>query len=120
MKKRILIIAHYMHIGGAEISLVGLLGALDYAKYDVDLFIYSHEGDLMKFIPKEVNLLPEIPQYAQLENPIKDVVKHGYFAQAFARLRAKWKYRSFVKKHHPDTPDAYFQYLDNEITPNLP
>jgi glycosyltransferase involved in cell wall biosynthesis len=119
MKKRILIIAHYMHIGGAEISLVGLLGALDYAKYDVDLFIYSHEGDLMKFIPKEVNLLPEIPQYAQLENPIKDVVKHGYFAQAFARLRAKWKYRSFVKKHHPDTPDAYFQYLDNEITPTL-
>ena len=58
MKKRIFISMHYMEIGGAEISLIGLLQAMDYSKYDVDLFIHSHQGELMQFIPKEVNLLP--------------------------------------------------------------
>ena len=47
---------HYMEIGGAEISLIGLLQAIDYSRYDVDLFIHSHQGELMQFIPKEVNL----------------------------------------------------------------
>ena len=56
-KARIFIAIHYMEIGGAEISLVGLLQALDYECVDVDLFIYSHQGELMQFIPREVNLL---------------------------------------------------------------
>ena len=38
MKKRIFIAMHYMEIGGAEISLIGLLQALDYSRYDVTMF----------------------------------------------------------------------------------
>lgn len=45
MKKRIFIAIHYLEIGGAEMSLIGLLQALDYTKYDVDLFVYSHRGN---------------------------------------------------------------------------
>ena len=60
MKKRIFIAIHYMEVGGAEISLIGLLHALDYSKCDVDLLVYSHRGELMSQIPQEVNLLPEI------------------------------------------------------------
>ena len=59
MKHRILIAIHYMHLGGAEISLIGLLQALDPNKVDIDLFIYSHEGELIKLIPDYVNVLPE-------------------------------------------------------------
>ncbi len=60
MKKRIFISMHYLELGGAEISLIGLLQALDYSRYDVDLFVHRHQGELMSFIPKAVNLLPEI------------------------------------------------------------
>ena len=59
MKPRIFIAIHYMHLGGAETSLLGLLQALDTSKVDVDLFVYSHEGELMKHIPEGINLLPE-------------------------------------------------------------
>ena len=52
---------HYLELGGAEMSLIGLLDALDYTKYDVDLFVYSHRGELMELIPPRVHLLPEIP-----------------------------------------------------------
>ncbi len=120
MKPRILIIAHYLEIGGAEISLIGLLNAIDYSRYEVDLFLYDHRGELMSLIPNQVKLLPLIPEYAQMENPLKEVVKMGYFRQALARLKAKVKYASWAKKHHPKSPEAFFQYLDNEIMPSLP
>lgn len=39
MKKRIFIAIHYLEIGGAEISLIGLLNAIDTEQYNVDLFL---------------------------------------------------------------------------------
>ena len=41
MKPRILIAIHYMHLGGAEISLIGLLQALDPNKVDIEASILS-------------------------------------------------------------------------------
>ena len=79
-----------MELGGAEMSLLGLLESLDYAGKEVDLFVYSHRGELMKWISKQVNLLPEMPEYKQIERPIKDVVKEGLWRIALARWRAKW------------------------------
>lgn len=89
MKKRIFISAHYMEIGGAEISLVGLLNTLDYNKVDVYLFLYQKKGELLQFIPKQVNILPEIQEYTTIESPIKEVLKRGYFSQVIARLKFK-------------------------------
>lgn len=120
MKKRIFVAAHYLEIGGAEISLIGLLNAIDYTRFDVDLFLYAHRGELMPLIPESVNLLPEIKEYAQAENPIREVLKNGFIRQAKARITAKLKYRRYKRRHHPLTDDAYFQYLENEFVPTLP
>lgn len=109
-----------MELGGAEISLIGLLQTMDYSKYDVDLFVYSHRGELMQYIPKKVNLLPEIPAYAQLERPMKEVSKDGYWRIVWARLLAKWKYRRYVKRTHPKEGSAIFQYIDSEVVKVLP
>ena len=78
MKPRILFVMHYLEIGSAETALIGLLNAIDYSRYDVDLFLHSHQGEMKTFVPKEVNLLPEIPIYAQIERPMKAVLKDGY------------------------------------------
>ena len=53
-------------------ALIGLLNALDPSRVDVDLFIYSHQGPLMRFIPEWVNLLPEIKAYSMIERPMGD------------------------------------------------
>ena len=55
---------HYLELGGAETSLIGLLESIDYSRVDVDLFIYAHRGPLMQHIPKQVRLLPEIKEYS--------------------------------------------------------
>ena len=120
MKSRIFISIHYLELGGAEISLIGLLNAIDTSRYDVDLFVYSHRGELMKIIPSGIHLLPEIKQYAQIERPIKEVLKQGGWKIALARLWAKYQYKQYVKRNHPKEGSAIFQYVFDTVTPLLP
>ena len=120
MKKRIFIAMHYMEIGGAEISLIGLLQALDYSRYDVDLFVYSHQGELMEFIPKNVRLLPEIPVYAHIERPMKEALLHGHLGLVAARLWSKWKFGKYLRRSGKTESAAVYQYIGNSVTPLLP
>lgn len=59
MKKKILFVYHHMIIGGSTTSLLSILKAIDYDKYDVDLLLYRNDGELVKYIPEKVNLLPQ-------------------------------------------------------------
>ena len=120
MKKRIFIAMHYMEIGGAETALIGLLQALDYSQYDVDLFLYAHRGEMMQFIPKEVNLLPEIPIYAQIERPMKDVLRDGYVRMVAARMKAKLQTWWYLRRHRVTESAAGLQYTADAVTPMLP
>ena len=119
MKQRIFITMHYLEIGGAEISLIGLLQAIDYSKYDVDLFIHAHHGELMSFIPKEVNLLPEVKKYSVLEKPFMDCVKSGYWDVAFMRFVAKYKRKRYYQSH-PDVKDDDDYFISHYTTWLLP
>ncbi len=120
-KPRILILIHYLEIGGAEISLIGLLNAIDKARYDVDLFDYSHQGELMQLIPDGVNLLPEVRKYSTIERPMKEVLREGYVDIVAARLLAKIRHRIYRRTHTINGEDAsIFQYVANCTTPLLP
>ncbi|MEG1737738.1 MAG: glycosyltransferase [Odoribacter sp.] len=117
MKKKIFITNQYMELGGVERSLIGLLDAIDYNKYEVDVFLHRHTGDLMPFINPKANLLPEIKAYTTLTRPIKDIIKEGYWSIAFGRLKAKWR----AKKYQGNkTNAAIFQYVADETTHLLP
>lgn len=87
--KRILIFSHGMELGGAERALIGLLHAIDYSEISVDLFLMHHTGPLMQHIPKNVTLLPRLPQYASIAVPIRDVAKQRQLGVAFGRLIGK-------------------------------
>ena len=97
--KRILFFSHSLELGGAERSLIGLLHSLDYSEYEVDLFLMHHIGELMRYIPEQVNLLPEIPQYACMAVPIAQVLLSGHLGVAFGRLTGKLKAAYSIKKH---------------------
>ena len=120
MRPRILFVMHYLEIGGAETALIGLLNAIDYSRYDVDLFLHSHRGEMMTFVPKEVNLLPEIPIYAQIERPMKAVLKDGYIRMVAARMKAKMQTKRYLRRHSVKESAAGLQYTANAVTPMLP
>jgi len=121
MKKRIFITTQYLEIGGVERSLIGLLNAIDYSKYAVDLFLYRHGGEFFSMIPKEVNLLPEIKKYSMLSRPMIEVIKKGYVFIVLARLLAKWKSRQYYKRSKSTKEDfSIFHYISKYTTPLLP
>lgn len=120
MKKHIFISIHYLELGGAEISLIGLLQALDYSKYDVDLFIHRHQGELMAFIPKVVNLLPEITAYACIESPLTEAIRRGQLGVVWGRLKAKWRSRRYQSRNASLPQCAIFQYVAKMVEPYLP
>ena len=95
MKKKILIVSHFMEIGGAERALLGLLNGFNYRKYEVSLFLFRHEGELLKLIPQEVNLLPTIEQYTTLACPISRVVQRGHFLLAISRIVGKYMSKAY-------------------------
>ena len=98
--KSICIVHSNMEIGGAEISLIGLLKSIDYSKYTVDLLLLNPVGELMNMIPKEVNILNSYSQYKNLLIPIKSVIRSGRIDIAITRMLGKLvaKYNYKIKK----------------------
>lgn len=98
--KKILIFSHALELGGAERALLGLLNSLDYEKYEIDLFLMRHQGELLRFLPKQVHLLPEIGAYTCLAVPIADVIKKKRAGILLGRIHGKRKAKKFVKKYN--------------------
>ena len=55
--KHILFTIHSLHIGGAEKVLCDFLDKFNYSEYQVDLLLYTHSGQLLPSIHKNVNLI---------------------------------------------------------------
>lgn len=132
MKKKLLFIMNNLNCGGAEKSLLSLLQTIDYSKYDVDLFLFKHEGIFMSKLPKQVNMLEEPHHYRYFDMSIKtalmDCLKNGKFSVALFRLLAGyifyteknaarreqrvWKYLSYTMPALSGTYDAAIGYLE--------
>lgn len=110
-----------MFIGGAERSLLGLLGSFDYEKYQVDLMLYRHEGEFLDYIPKEVNILEELEEYTTFDRPIKDLLFSKLYKFGIARIIAKLRLKlyCFWSKEEGSVWKS-LQYIYNTLTPLLP
>lgn len=97
-----------------------MLNAIDTEQYNVDLFLYSHRGELLKQVPDAVHLLPEIKKYDVIEKPIKEAIQKGFSDIALARLWAKYQFARYAKKNHLKEGSAILQYVFDAVTPLLP
>lgn len=144
-KKKVLVIAPGMEIGGIERSTLGLLDVFDYNAYDVDLFLLAHTGELMPFINPNVKLLKEKTIFSDQYRSFKDLVKSRHFfsilikavSKAYSNIRKSFYGKSnvymsayqmlackFVKKirKHYDIALSMFQphsFLINKVSADL-
>lgn len=109
-----------MEIGGAERALLGLLSSIDYSKYDVDLFLLRHSGELLDLIPNEVNLLPEIPQYRAVMLPMVSALKDGQIKVVLGRLVGKIKAKNYSIKHPAQSSAVAIDYSHKYVVDFLP
>jgi len=87
--KDILIASFDMEIGGVERSLINMLEQFDYKSYRVDLMLYRHKGDFLRFLPCKPNLLDEMDEYTIFRKSIGEIVREGKILPAMARIAAK-------------------------------
>ena len=104
LKKNILIISANLEVGGVERSLIGLLGIIDYNRYEVDLMLWRHEGLFFKLLPNGPRLLPQLPQYSTFQRPIIKILREGHVRIAFARLLAKFSSLLDGQRQHIQEP----------------
>lgn len=109
-----------MEIGGAETSLIGLLHSLKPDEFNIDLLINDPRGELMKYIPEWVNIIPTPKPYNFIERPLKDTFKAGQLKLTFARLWAKYKFSQYRRKNKPKDGSAIFGYVGKYTSKVLP
>ena len=73
MKKKILIGTVNLEVGGIEKTLISLLNAIDYKKYEVDLLLLKTNGDLINEVNKNVNIIT--PYKGELLKDYPKIVK---------------------------------------------
>lgn len=118
---KILLVMPSLFIGGAERSLLGLLESLDYSRVDVSLFIYRHKGEFMKYIPKQVHLLPEIPEYRTFDVPIKSLLFSKQAAFGVMRILSKLSlHLNYVVSSGERGVWQPMQYTSKYLQPLLP
>ncbi len=111
---------HYLELGGAETSLIGLLQALDPERVDVDLFLHDHRGEMMRHVPGWVRVLPYVEEYAMVERPLREVLMKGHPLIAAARLWARLRHTIYKWWRRPADGSAIFGYVGRYVTPLLP
>lgn len=123
-------------MGGAEKSLISLLYELDSEKYEIDLYLFQHQGKWLSKLPANIHLLPKPIKYKYFDSSfyttMVENLKKGNFRLIIDRIRftlnnatqkppavkeqINWK---FIK-NHIESPlqkyDVAFGFL--EKTPN--
>ena len=88
MKKKLLFVNGHLGVGGVEKSLVDLLRALDYSKYEVDLLLLEGKGFYYDMLPSSVHvMLYETPKaFGPFASTISKHLVHLNFTFVFFRL----------------------------------
>lgn len=100
-KKKLLIVAHHLTIGGVQKSLISALKAIDYEKFDVTLYLRKNRTDLLSFVDERVNVI------------INDD-KHHYYRKPYAVILQMliWLFKLLGKE---EKAESFNQKLSDAI-----
>ncbi|PGM85815.1 glycosyl transferase [Bacillus cereus] len=117
MKKDVLFVINNLNCGGAEKSLISLLNTMDYSRYNVDLFLFKHEGLFLNKIPKQVNVLEEPLEYQLFDMPIKAAImkclRQGRLDITLSRVCAGYIFKS--EKNKARCEQRVWRYLSKSL-----
>ena len=115
MKKKILFVIDSLGIGGAEKSLITLLNCIDYSRFDVDLQLFSRGGAFEKYVPKNINILPNIDYLSYCSKSLVSTINPKYI---ISRLCYSLKLRFIKTASHPDKAMMFWKSVKKSFTKN--
>lgn len=95
-KKKLLIVAHHLTIGGVQKSLIAALKVLDYEKFDVTLYLRKNRTDLLPFVDERVNVIINDDNHHYYRKPYAVILQ--MLIWLFKLLGKKEKAESFNQK----------------------
>lgn len=117
MKKKLLFIIPSLTAGGAERSLINLLTQIDFEMYDVDLFMFNHEGVFMELVPENVHVLPLPDSYNRFSMSIWNSVSQFLLERnaALAYNRIMFSYRNRIYRSVSIREQKGWKYVARSI-----
>lgn len=116
---KVLVISHGLDVGGIERSLIGLLDAIDYGRYQVDLVLFNHAGEFMELLNPLARLLPPDVILQNLKTPVSKVFRAGLSRLALLRLAAKARASISRFRKRPTSQFAYASRWANALVPDV-
>lgn len=110
MKKKLLFVIESLTTAGAERSLISLLSALDYSKYDASLQLFKYGGELERYLPGSVHLLPPLDYTVFAEKPLWEQIK----SRDLKKISRRLLYSLFIrigKTSHADKARKYWKTI---------
>ena len=110
IKKHLLFVIDSLGVGGAEKSLLTFLSVLDDNRFEVDLQLFGYGGQLERYIPKTVHLLPSLPYTRYLQESLWGHILSVSPLKTCNRILFSWAIR---KKGlwHIDRARLYWKYF---------
>ena len=126
-KKKILIVAHHLTVGGVQKSLISALKVLDYDKYDVTLYLRKNRTDLIDFIdsrvkvvinedshhyyrkPYAIALQAKELLYKLINNKVKAEQAKDALAEKIVEDSMQYEHSTYFNSQHYDIAVAYVQ-----------
>jgi glycosyltransferase involved in cell wall biosynthesis len=119
LKKKLLFVMNNLNCGGAEKALVSLLQTIDYSRYEVDLYLFRHEGMFLASLPEQVKLLDAPPLYRYFDMSVKaavaDCLQQRRYRLALSRLRAGYIFRT--EKNRARCEQRVWKHLSQALGP---
>lgn len=119
MKKNILFVINNLNCGGAEKALISLLETIDYNQFNVDLYLFKHEGIFYPKIPEGVNILQEPTNFKyydmSLKKAIIDTLKQRKYDTTFSRIRAGVVFK--IEKNAARCEQRVWKYISRSLPP---
>lgn len=113
MKKKLIFVNESLALAGGEKSLVALLSKIDYSKFEVDLQLFNFSGELVQFLPKEVNVLAPLAYTSFSEKSYKEIFKSltiTNFFTMFFFLISRLNYSLQLRKEKLNNPEKAVLY----------
>ncbi|WLR42789.1 glycosyltransferase [Bacillus carboniphilus] len=109
MKKKILFTLYDLEIGGIERSFINMLNSFDYQKYEIDILLFNHKGELLEAIPEKANLITQKKELTVFRKPLKQCLKEGHIIASLCRMIAKVVANRQAKKRRLIEGGGYIQ-----------
>lgn len=116
MKKKTFIIIESLTAAGAEKSLISFLSVLDYQRFDVDLQLFRYGGELERYLPETVNLLPPFKYTSFLAKSLFRQIISLNFRNNWSRIKYSLSLRIKKNLTHADRARLYWKC----VSPLLP